>query len=68
MRDIGHATLWYLTRVLAILAYFFPAIAASRYQHPKQREILVFNAVLGWTIVGWVLALRCAFKRSESRE
>ena len=67
MRDIGHAALWYLARVLVILAYFFPTIAASRYQHPEQREILVFNAVLGWTVVGWVFALRWALERPESK-
>lgn len=68
MRDIGHATLWYLARVLVTLAYFFPAIAAFRYQHPKQSQILLLNAILGWAIVGWVIALWWAFKASEPKE
>jgi hypothetical protein len=68
MKDIGHLTLWYLARTLVILAYFLPTIAASRYRHPKQKEILFFNAFLGWTVVGWVIALRWALKSSELKE
>jgi hypothetical protein len=68
MKDIGHATLWYLARILATLAYFFPTIAASRYQHPKRSQILILNAVLGWTVVGWVIALRWALKPLGSKE
>ncbi len=68
MRDIGYTTLWYLARILVILAYFFPTIAASRYQHPKQSQILILNAVLGWTVVGWVIALRWALKPSRPKE
>lgn len=68
MKDIGHSTLWYVARILVILAYFLPTIAASRYQHPKQRKILFFNALLGWTVVGWAIALRWALKPSGSKE
>ncbi len=65
MRDFGSLVLWYLARVLAILAYFFPTIAASRYRHPRQPEILFLNILLGWTVVGWVVALQWALQESK---
>jgi hypothetical protein len=71
MRDFESSALWYLLRMLATLAYFFPTIAASRYRHPRQPAILYLNILLGWTVVGWVIALRWALqgsKRSDSLE
>jgi hypothetical protein len=65
MRDFGSSVLWCLVRVLAILAYFFPTIAASRYQHPRRIEILYLNILLGWTVVGWVIALQWALQASK---
>jgi hypothetical protein len=58
----GSPLLWYFVRAFAILLYFFPSIAATRYQHPKQAAILHLNIFLGWTIVGWVVALRWALQ------
>jgi hypothetical protein len=65
MRDFGSSVLWYLVRVLAILAYFFPTIAASRFRHPRQPTILYLNILLGWTVVGWIIILRWAFEASK---
>lgn len=45
------------TQVVFILVYLVPSIIAQRYQHPKQPAILMLNVALGWTIVGWVVAL-----------
>lgn len=65
MPEFRSSLLWYSVRVLVILAYFFPTIAASRYQHPKQTSILYLNILAGWTIVGWVIALRWALKGAK---
>jgi hypothetical protein len=65
MRDLGLSILWYLVRVLATLAYFFPTIAASRYRHPRQLKILYLNLLLGWTVVGWAIALQWALQASK---
>jgi hypothetical protein len=65
MRDFGLSVLWYLVRVLATLAYFFPTIAALRYRHPRQLEILYLNILLGWTVVGWAIALQWALQASK---
>ena len=43
--------------VLALTIYFLPAIIAD---HRKRNDVLtlaLFNACMGWTVVGWLLAL-----------
>ena len=43
--------------VFALAIYFLPAIIAD---HRKRHDILtlaLFNACMGWTVVGWLLAL-----------
>ncbi len=47
--------------VLAIVVippvYFLPAVLAASKNHPQAAAIFFVNLVLGWTIVGWVVAL-----------
>ena len=42
--------------------YFLPAILAK--DHKDFTSILVLNIFLGWTFIGWVIALVWAFKKS----
>ncbi|MGP8225101.1 MAG: superinfection immunity protein [Terracidiphilus sp.] len=65
MQSYWSLVLWYLIRVFATLVYFFPAIAASRYRHPRQLLIMCLNILLGWTVVGWVILLRWAIQASK---
>lgn len=51
-----------VTQLAIILIYLAPSIIAQRYQHPKQPVILMLNVALGWTIVGWFIALVWALK------
>lgn len=45
--------------VLAIGAtfYFLPSIIAAGRHHPQTAPIFVINALLGWTLLGWVAML-----------
>jgi hypothetical protein len=43
--------------VLALAAYFFPALVAARRKHHNQNSVFVVNLFLGWTFIGWVVAL-----------
>ena len=43
--------------LIAIVIYFLPAIIASSRHHRNQNAIFVLNLFLGWTLVGWVIAL-----------
>lgn len=37
--------------------YFFPFIVTNGRRHRQQVAILVLNLCLGWTFIGWVVAL-----------
>ena len=41
--------------------YFMPAIVAYVRGHPSFIAILVLNLFLGWSLIGWVVALIWAF-------
>lgn len=42
---------------LAIALYFLPWIVAHRRAHHQLMSIALLNLFLGWTLLGWVLAL-----------
>jgi hypothetical protein len=42
---------------LLICAYFAPAIIAAARKHSNVGPIVVVNVLLGWTIIGWIVAL-----------
>jgi hypothetical protein len=42
-------------------AYFLPTIAAESRKHKNAESILIVNLFLGWTFLGWVIALAWAF-------
>jgi len=43
------------------ISYFIPAIVAFKRRHRSRTPILILNAFLGWTFVGWVLFLAWSF-------
>jgi uncharacterized membrane protein YqaE (UPF0057 family) len=51
---------WYWLTVLVIM-YFLPTIAVSRFGnrkgHPHADAIIILNFLLGWTLLGWIVAL-----------
>ena len=46
-----------LLLVLIASAYFAPSIIASARGHHNLGSIIVINLLLGWTFIGWVVAL-----------
>lgn len=40
-----------------LFVYFVPAFIAARREHPNQQGITLLNLLLGWTFLGWVIAL-----------
>jgi threonine/homoserine/homoserine lactone efflux protein len=42
---------------LAVLLYFAPTITAHRRRHPQREAIFATNFLLGWTFLGWCVAL-----------
>ncbi|WP_233835747.1 superinfection immunity protein [Paraburkholderia sp. ZP32-5] len=46
-----------IAAVLALALYFLPAILADRRKRRDVLTLALFNACLGWTVLGWLLAL-----------
>lgn len=49
--------------VVAACIYLVPAMVAGLRSHPKRWSVFLVNLFLGWTLVGWVVALSWALKR-----
>jgi hypothetical protein len=49
-----------LAALLFVAIYFVPTIIAALGKHPLVAPVLVLNVFLGWTFVGWVVALALA--------
>jgi len=47
---------------IALGVYFLPSILADRRKRHDLLVIALFNAVLGWTVFGWLLALYWALQ------
>ncbi len=42
---------------LGLFIYFIPSFVAHKKQHIQKVSILLLNIFLGWTFIGWVVAL-----------
>ena len=47
---------------VALALYFLPTIVARNKQRMDTGSIFVLNLLLGWTIVGWIIAFVWAAK------
>jgi len=64
MRTTGIVLLWVLLIAahIATLGYFVPMHVAIQRRVQQQGPIIVINVLLGWTLVGWVVALAMAVR------
>lgn len=51
-----------IAAVAALALYFLPAILADRRKRRDVLTLALFNACLGWTVLGWLLALYWALQ------
>ena len=49
---------------VALMLYFVPTLAAGK-DHRNRQAILALNLLLGWTFIGWVVALIWALYREK---
>ena len=49
-----------LLGLIVLLLYFLPSIVAIRRQMRSALGVMVVNFFLGWTLIGWVVALAWA--------
>lgn len=57
MGTFGTAIFFLLLFALSLAIYFLPCIIADKRGHPNIMAIFALNLLLGWTFVGWVVAL-----------
>lgn len=51
-----------------IAIYILPGLIASARDHHNKLAIWVLNILLGWMLLGWVVALVWAFTRVDQKE
>jgi hypothetical protein len=51
-----------IAAVVALALYFLPSILADRRKRYDLLTIALFNACLGWTVFGWLVALYWALQ------
>jgi hypothetical protein len=53
---------WYVMTlfIIAAVVYFIPMLIAMQRNHPQRGPIIIIDLFLGWTLLGWVVALAWA--------
>ncbi len=51
--------------MMGLLLHFLPTFVAAMRGHQNAVAIFVLNLLLGWTVIGWVVALVWAFTAVE---
>jgi hypothetical protein len=56
-----------LIGLIALAAvYMLPAIVADQRDVPNAGSVFAVNVLLGWTVVGWVFALRMPCRKAAA--
>ena len=58
----GNVAVQAIGAAFALALYFLPAIVADRRKRRDVLTLALFNACLGWTVLGWALALYWALQ------
>jgi hypothetical protein len=53
--------------LVALALYFIPSIVAAVRKVPNLGSVVVINLFLGWTFIGWVVALAMAARSVPPR-
>ena len=60
---------WPACLVISVLGvYFFPSLVASERKLKNSMSIFVLNVFLGWTLLGWVIALCLAVSGTAAKK
>lgn len=51
--------------LLVLMLYFWPAINAIQYGHQATFGIVLLNLLLGWTLLGWIVAFVWSYQRER---
>ena len=53
--------------IAVVVAYFIPTIIATQRKVPSSGSVVVVNFFLGWTVIGWIVALAMASRSAPAR-
>ena len=53
--------------IVAALLYFVPTIVAITRHVPNTGSVIVINLFLGWSLIGWIVALAMAVEPQMAR-
>jgi Superinfection immunity protein len=64
----GLISLWLIGMLIVVMvtAYMLPTLVACLRHAPDAAAVAVLNAVLGWTVIGWIVALALALRKPAS--
>lgn len=48
---------WVLGGILSLLIYFIPSYIAVKKDHRNKAGIILLNLFLGWSVIGYIVAL-----------
>ena len=51
------AMIWLVLIMGKVIIYVVPSLIAARRQAERLRRIVVVNLLLGWTVIGWIIAM-----------
>lgn len=51
--------------ILMVLLYMTPYLVAGFRNTKNSTQVLILNIFLGWTFIGWVIALAMAFSEEK---
>jgi len=63
--DPGSIIAGFILFVILIFVYFIPTVVANANRKVNTSAIFVLNLLLGWTLVGWVIALVWALAKED---
>lgn len=66
MEKPAFAALVILLAGVALIVYFVPTIEAYRRNHRNREGVFVVNLLLGWSLVGWCVAMVWATIKQEA--
>ena len=54
--------------IILIAIYFIPTLIAFDKKAKSPAQVLIVNLFLGWTLLGWVIALVMAFNKKPTKD
>ena len=65
--DSGNPALAFVLLALCVVIYFLPTLVASGRNHANATPIFLVNLLLGWTFLGWVVAIVWSFSENTQK-